>query len=184
MRSFFTQTKPATQAQPRLRLPFDSPAPRSGGLLEHNPDEDFGSFNALEPSQIETMVPDDFSQPGLRRRLVRGRARDVEHEESQVTDDTPAETVSQNAHQVLMAAARNLGRHLKHKEKAKEVHAAFVQDEANESDEDALRGFGTGTRGDDEDDDEEQGKVVEGLVDDARMDADVENADAVIEKAM
>lgn len=145
--------------------------------------EPISFFQGVEPSQADTLVPDDLSQPAPLRRLRRGQAPSTEPEESQ---DTRGPAVAKTAFDLLMAKKpKDPERTQKRKERAREVNGAFVQDQANESDEDALFGFGTGAGGDeDEDDDEEHDKVVEGLVDDAKMDAEIENADAVLEKAL
>lgn len=189
---FFTQTKPATQ-QVGLRLPFDSPAAPSGGLFGRSAPQFGGTFFNDPPfSQAETVVPDDFSQAptGGLKRLVRGQARanfEAEAEESSLASASAAPTGPRNAFEMMMQPKqKDPSKAQKSKEKQRAIKAAFVHGEAYESDEDVLQGFGGGGKEDDEDDDDddEQNKVVEGLVDDANMDADAENAEAVMEKAM
>ncbi|KAG8909170.1 hypothetical protein FRC00_010592 [Tulasnella sp. 408] len=68
----------------------------------------------------------------------------------------------------------------KDKEKEKQMKE-FFQDQADESDEDKIIGFGD-TREDENDDDEENDKHLEGLVDDKQMEQSEVNEQAVLEK--
>lgn len=67
-------------------------------------------------------------------------------------------------------------------QREKHEKSEFVAVEAEESDEDDMFGFGGPKRADEEEDDNEQDKVVEGLVDDMVMDVETEAADLVQEK--
>lgn len=60
----------------------------------------------------------------------------------------------------------------------------FIEGEAEESDDDAMMGFGGPTRdkGDEEDDGEDQDQTLTELVDDAQMDDETLGADKVLEK--
>lgn len=62
--------------------------------------------------------------------------------------------------------------------------STFVEQEADESDEDAAYGFGPRKKddADDESDDDGEDKHVEGLVDDAQMDEETQAAELVVEK--
>ncbi|KAG8994746.1 hypothetical protein FRB94_012594 [Tulasnella sp. JGI-2019a] len=178
---FFTQTMPvATEHKQGFRLPFDSPGRPAGTQVF---DSQF--FKDVAPSQAETVLEDDLSQAGPFRRIVRGMVRDKDKDDSDDENVRPAPAAPKNAFQVLMEKKpKDPVKALQSKEKKKAINAAFVQGEAYESDEDVMQGFGTGARDDDDDDDdEEQNKVVEGLVDDAKMDASVENEEAVRAKA-
>lgn len=68
--------------------------------------------------------------------------------------------------------------------KPKMVKSAFVEGEAEESDEDAIFGFGPKVKhdSDEEEDGEDQDATLQELVDDKDMDADTLNEDKVLEK--
>jgi len=107
-----------------------------------------------------------------RRRLVKGVV-------GSKSLSTQQESAPKNAFQILQAAAAKV-HHRDVKQKDKLEKSAFVEGEAQESDEEDIFGF-NGNKAD-EDEEEEGDKPVEGLVDDAFMDVETENVDKVLEK--
>ncbi|KAG9043450.1 hypothetical protein FS837_009518 [Tulasnella sp. UAMH 9824] len=157
---FFTQTKPATQ------MPIDFPADSQG-------------FFAA-PTMIDDDVLASQEQDAPLRRLRRGHVRQ-ESEDSPMPSTTlaPPQTEKRDAFSVLMTAKPKEPKK-KDKEKEKQMKE-FFQDQADESDEDKIIGFGD-TREDENDDDEENDKHLEGLVDDKKMEDSEVNEQAVLEK--
>jgi mediator of replication checkpoint protein 1 len=86
-----------------------------------------------------------------------------------------------NAFNVLIANAQKDG----NRKRRRLERSEFVEGEAVESDDDEMFGFGPHQKKDDEEsDDEDPNAVVEGLVDDEKMDADTLAEDKVLEKHM
>ncbi|KAG8892826.1 hypothetical protein FRC01_013932, partial [Tulasnella sp. 417] len=158
---FFTQTKPATQ------LPIDFPGDSQG-------------FFAA-PTIVDDDVLASQEQDAPLRRLRRGHVRQ-ESEEAPLPSATLAPSKAEtkrDAFSVLMTAKPKEPKK-KDKEKEKQMKE-FFQDQADESDEDKIIGFGD-AKEDENDDDEENDKHLEGLVDDQHMDNSEVNEQAVIEK--
>lgn len=123
------------------------------------------------------MQLDDSPEDALfkRGRLLRGRSRNFE------ASPSPS-PVPRNAFDVLRdAAAKGKGKERAPRQRLDK--SEFVEAEAQESDEEAMIGFG-GTKGDDDDEggEEDLDAVVEGLVDDTAMDAKAQAANLVLEK--
>ncbi|KIO19247.1 hypothetical protein M407DRAFT_31099 [Tulasnella calospora MUT 4182] len=158
---FFTQTKPATQT------PIDFPG------------DSQGFFTA--PTTIGDDVLASQEQDAPLRRLRRGHVR--QESEDSVLPSTILATAQtetkRDAFSVLMTAKPKEPKK-KDKEKEKQMRE-FFQDQADESDEDKIIGFGD-AREDENDEDEENDKHLEGLVDDKQIERSEVNEQAVIEK--
>lgn len=96
---------------------------------------------------------------------------------------TPSASPPRNAFTTLQHGALK-ARSKEQKAKKKLDKSDYVEGEAVESDEDAGFGFGPKDKADADDHEsgDDEDKVVEGLVDDAHMDAETEAADLVQEK--
>lgn len=133
------------------------------------------------PPAIDDGVLATQEQDAPLRRLRRGHARqDSPDSLPPSTDLAPAKAEKKrDAFSVLMTAKPKEPKK-KDKEKEKQMRE-FLQDQADESDEDKIIGFGD-VREDENDDDEENDKHLEGLVDDKQMEQSEINEHAVVEK--
>ncbi|KAG8981348.1 hypothetical protein FRB90_007310, partial [Tulasnella sp. 427] len=157
---FFTQTKPAA-TQMSIDIPADS--------------HDF--FSAPEVVEDDVLATQEQDVP--LRRLRRGHVRQESEESLPSVEVTMKPEKKRDAFSVLMTSKPKEPKK-KDKEKEKQMRE-FVQDQADESDEDKIFGFG-GVKEDENEDDEENDKHLEGLVDDKDMDRSEVNEQAVIEK--
>jgi mediator of replication checkpoint protein 1 len=134
---------------------------------------------SLEGRSDDTMFDDSpRTQPTRRGRLLRERPR--EHSSASPSPSL----VPRNAFDVLRDAASKT-KQREHRTKQDLGKSEYVEVEAQESDEEAMLGFG-GVKGKDDDDEggDDPNMVVEGLVDDSVLDATVQAADLVLEKHM
>ena len=179
--SFYTQTDPA------LKTPgngFSSPAMmsqtpfgRSSPLLRS-----VYKSSAKARAPLGTIDLDEEPQSLRPARLFR-RAHTPEMEEGGYrSSPSPSPSrqkasSSKNAFNVLMQKKPKIPR-------PKMEKSVFVEGEAEESDEDAIFGFGPRIKGasDDEEDGEDQDATLKELVDDKEMDADTLNEGLVLEK--
>jgi mediator of replication checkpoint protein 1 len=126
-------------------------------------------------------TPDYASRGRLRRRNSSplSLAEDISYRSSPLSH---ASDKKPNAFDVLTRNARSQVK--VHKPRAKLGESEFVEAEAQESDDDEMRGFGILTKKDeDEDEDgEDLDKNLEGLVDDAEMDDETQAKEKVLEK--
>ena len=213
---FFTQTKPATQAggsewdydsqtqnATQLHTPFklggsnvvpgDTPTPlrnTAGGAMADHDDEDEGSV-------VDSPLP----KPKVLKRLRRGTTNaDADNgdqdptEEENESVEPPLAQARPNAFDMLRAGAAAAGDQDQHDDmpsvKGKKRKSAFVEGEAEESDDEELgdkgrrgglggvfsdeeKGSGSDGEGDDDDSDEDAADL-EGLVDDERDDDEAE----------
>ena len=123
------------------------------------------------------------NQPSQRGRLRRDRPRHQEGAPASISPSPPP--FRQNAFDVLRDAAKGKGRERPAKAKQTIKSSEFVEAEAQESDDEAMFGFG-GAKGDDDEEggDDDPNTIVEGLVDDTVMDEKAQAADLVLEKHM
>ena len=115
------------------------------------------------------------SQPHNLSRLVKGRRSDLS--EQTVSEPGPSKP---NAFQIMLQAEKKQNSKLK-KQLAK--NSEYIEGEAQESDEDEMRGFGRKAADDDEESEDEDPNVhLKELVDDAQMDVETLAPDLVQEK--
>lgn len=127
----------------------------------------------------------DFDSPATLNRL-RKRATtpksplvSTNYKSSPSASPTPTKRPVKNAFEVLTKAAKVKSDRPKQKLQKSE----FVENEAQESDDDEMLGFGTGRKDDeDEEDGEDLDKTLETLVDDRDMDEETVAAQLVMEK--
>lgn len=124
---------------------------------------------SLDPP-CESDEEEDAKENPNRRRILRERPRE---------SPSPA-APSKNAFDLLREGAK-----AKAKQPLPKKPSEFVADQAVESDDDDLLGFGKQEADDDEDTaDADARAAVEGLVDDAVLDEETQAADLVVEKHM
>lgn len=133
---------------------------------------------SLEGGSEDVDVPPDVSpqsQPTRRFRLFRGP-----RERSDSSLSPPS--VPRNAFDVLRDGAFK-SKQREHGTKQDVRKSAYIEVEAEESDEEAMLGFG-GAKGNDDDEggNEDPNMVVEGLVDDSIIDDTTQAADLVLQK--
>jgi hypothetical protein len=128
---------------------------------------------ALSPAEDASPVP--------LRRLVRGHmlethGEDEDEDEGGYRSPSPS-PVKRNAFGDMMAKARR-----KEEKERRGKRSAFVEGEAVESDEEAMFGFGERREDGEEEDDEDDGRDIEGLVDDGEMSEEALARQRVLEK--
>lgn len=138
---------------------------------------------------IELGMEGDVEEDQPRRRLVKRQSSPTRSNSLEVRDASPSPSPSKsrnskprNVFDVMQRAAN-----LQHRDAAKTERrlqkSEFIEGEAEESDDDAMMGFGPRNKVDeDEEDDESQDQTLTELVDDAAMDAETLAEHAVIEK--
>ncbi|KAI0069976.1 hypothetical protein K474DRAFT_1713741 [Panus rudis PR-1116 ss-1] len=176
---FLTQTKPA-EFSPAVSE-FPSSVQKSQSLLD----------SVLRSKQRPPLRPLEFTEDleldtPFRPNRLRKRASSPDLADALATSDSrsspsPSPTRKQNAFNVLMQQKKSTVS----KPKKKLDRSEFVEGEAEESDEDAMFGFG-GPKKKAEDDEEVDGEdldaTLEELMDDKEMDADTLNEEKVLEK--
>ena len=182
--SFLTQNQPQA-ALPAWALgsptsPLFASSPAYQALLKS------AAKSALKPREpLGTLAlaaeDDPDSDDGRPRRLrKRGSTPELDERAKYRTSVSPSPVKRRNAFDVL---GRRQDKLEAPKFTKKLQKSAFIEGEAEESDEDAGFGFGLVKKKDDEEEsDEEQDKMLEGLVDDAAMDADTLGEEKVWEK--
>ncbi len=159
--SFFTQTKPATQLRSTyMAPPSPTPPPMTPTQVEKP-----------ELSELDEIPSPDKAGP--LRRVKRG------HREA----SPEAMSAPVTAFDLMMkrTSVKDPAKAKDDKVKRKQIKDTFLEGEAAESDEDVVFGFG-GAKEDEKEDDEEQDKPLEGLVDDQQMSDNILNENAVLEK--
>ncbi|KAI0650663.1 MRC1-like domain-containing protein [Trametes meyenii] len=164
---FLTQTRPESWSPLRLMTP--SQARR--GLLLSSPANVFSTVR----KPLEALPTQDFDDDGLPQPPIRSRLR---KRNRSLTPELPVPSTSKpkNAFELL-------GRRAASPKAKKAVRSEFIEGEAEESDEEAAFGYGAKPKQDDEEEDgEDQDQDLEGLVDDAQMDATTLAEERVAEK--
>ncbi|KAI0677470.1 hypothetical protein C8Q78DRAFT_1002861 [Trametes maxima] len=165
---FLTQTRPESWSPLRLMTPSQA---RTGLRLSSPANILSAVRKPLEALPSQGFDDDDSPQPPLRPRL---RKRD-----RSLTPERPLPSTSRpkNAFELL-------GRRAASPKAKKVIRSEFIEGEAEESDEEAAFGYGAKLKKQDDDDEdgEDQDRDLEGLVDDAQMDAETLAEDRVAEK--
>lgn len=130
---------------------------------------------------LEEAPDSDDGAPAAPRRLRKRASTPEPPKGGYRSSASPSPVKVRNAFEVLGRAPQKLRAPEFKKKLAK---SAFIEGEAEESDEDAGYGFGMVKKKNDEEelDGEDQDRMLEGLVDDAAMDDDTLNEEKVLEK--
>jgi mediator of replication checkpoint protein 1 len=137
-------------------------------------------LGTLSFSQVDD--PDENTDLQPLRRIRRARTPSPVNTFNRVVSPSPTRVTGDAFSALKVGATRKHRR--EEKAKRKLGKSTYVEQEADESDEDAAYGFGPRKKDDEdeESDGDEEDKHVEGLVDDAQMDEETVAAQLVVEK--
>lgn len=185
--SFLTQTRPMkTPARSQLFTPTQA------ARISQRPMQDVFSPRSAVRQPLATIDAlmtdnDDDDDDEDAHPLMRLKRRKISPEKS-VASGSRGGSVSPTPHKaknafVMMRQASMHPRKLPALLGGKTKRSEFIEGEAEESDDDEMRGFGLRKRVEDEDeDDEAQDQTLQALVDDQAMDENTLAEDAVLEK--
>ncbi|CCM04803.1 uncharacterized protein FIBRA_06996 [Fibroporia radiculosa] len=175
---FLTQSVPSARI---LQASHTSSSPLMASILQSARKRTHVGSVSRKPlapidSDIEMETPNEQPRRLLKRRRTPPEPTNLDN--SRHSSPSPSPTKHRNAFDVLKQAA-----HAPTESDRKLQKSEFIEGEAEESDDDAMIGFGGRRKEDDESDDESQDATLAELVDDAAMDDKTLGADAVLEKA-